>query len=109
MHPINVPALQTKQQNSYARLNVHTLSAPIRFPNSTGVFGHRAILVWWDRGMAEGFLIEQPDSFNSKVLKHMKVNTFILTNGLFVISLILHQFSYSLLLQLILKYPIYLM
>ncbi len=30
------------------------------FPNSTDVFGHRAILIWGDRGVAGGFLEEQP-------------------------------------------------
>ncbi len=30
-------------------LHLHTF-------HTTGVFGHRAILIWGDRGMAEGFL-----------------------------------------------------
>ncbi len=39
------------------------LSAPIYLSNSPGVFGHRAILMWGDRGMAGGFPIEQTDMF----------------------------------------------
>ncbi len=76
---------------------------------STSVFGHRAILMRGDQSLADCFQLEQPDSFNDKVLKHMKVATFILKNRLFFISLISLQISYILLLQLILKYPIYLM
>ncbi len=45
--------------NSYSRLSVRTLSAPIHFPNSTGVFDQRAILMWGDQGMAGCFLLEQ--------------------------------------------------
>ncbi len=108
-HPITVPALHTKQHNSYPRLIVHTLFVPIHFSNSTCVFSHRAIVMWGDQGLADCFQLEQPDSFNDKVLKQMTVNTFILTNRLFFISLISLQILYILLLQLILKYPIYLM
>ncbi len=36
------------------------LHTPINLPNSPGVFGHRAILIWGDQGMAGGFLEEQP-------------------------------------------------
>ncbi len=40
----------------------HAHSAPIRFFNLTGVFGHRDILMWGAGvGMAEGFLLEQTD------------------------------------------------
>ncbi len=38
--------------DSYSRLIVRTLSAPIHFPNSTGVFGHYVILIWGDRDIA---------------------------------------------------------
>ncbi len=34
------------KHNSYSRLIVRTLSAPIYLSNSPGVFGHRAILIW---------------------------------------------------------------
>ncbi len=39
--------------------------------------------MWGDQGLADCFQLEQPDSFNDKVLKQMTVNTFILTNRLF--------------------------
>ncbi len=41
---------------------MRTLSAPIHFPNSTGTFDHRAILIWGDRAMAGEFLLEQLES-----------------------------------------------
>ncbi len=49
-----------KPQLSLPSHRVRTLSAPIlHLFNSTGVFGHLAILIWGDRGLAEGFLLEQ--------------------------------------------------
>ncbi len=53
--PYNCTLCTHHKQNSYSRLTVRTLSAPIHFPNSTDVSGHRAILIWGDRGMAGGF------------------------------------------------------
>ncbi len=47
------------RHNSLSCLIVRTLSAPIYLSNSPGVFGHRAILIWGDRDMAGGFLLEQ--------------------------------------------------
>ncbi len=41
--------------NPYSSLIVRTLSAPMHLSFSPGVFGHRAILMWGDRGMAGGF------------------------------------------------------
>ncbi len=64
-HPINVPALHTKQRNSLSRLIERTPSGAMRLRNSTGFFGHRAILMWGgggDRGMAGGFHQEHPDA-----------------------------------------------
>ncbi len=49
--------------NSLSCLIVRTLSALIYLSNSPGVFGHRAILLWGDRGMAGGFLEAQPVTF----------------------------------------------
>ncbi len=49
--------LQT--QLSLSCLIVRTLSAPIFLSNSSDVFDHRAILIWGDRDMAGGFLLEQ--------------------------------------------------
>ncbi len=43
------------KHNPLSRLIVRTLSAPIRFSNSSGVFGYRAILILGDRDMAGGF------------------------------------------------------
>ncbi len=54
------------KQNAYSRLIVRTLSAPIHLSNPTGVFGHRAILIWGDRDMAGGLLEEQPVTFKLK-------------------------------------------
>ncbi len=62
-HPVNAPTVHITKHNSYSHLIVCTLSAPIHFPNSTGVFGHRAILTMGDRTVAGGFLIEQTDLF----------------------------------------------
>ncbi len=58
-HPTNVPELHTKQHNSLFRRVGRTSSAPIHLSNSTGVFGHRAILIKGDQSMAGGFLLEQ--------------------------------------------------
>ncbi len=57
-HPICVPALHTIQHNSPSRFIQRTQSAQIHFSNSIGAFGHRAILIWGDRGMDGGFLLE---------------------------------------------------
>ncbi len=65
-HPINVPALHTTTQ--LPRLIERTLSAPIYVSNSTGVFGHRAILMWGDRGMTGGFIIEQTHTLHSLLI-----------------------------------------
>ncbi len=65
-HPINAPAEHTTITTlSLSCLIVRTLSSPIYLSNSPGVFGHRAILMWGDRGMAGGFLEEQPFTFTS--------------------------------------------
>ncbi len=48
------------KHKSLSCLIVHTLSTPIYLPNSPSVFGHRAILMWGDRGMAGFFFEEQP-------------------------------------------------
>ncbi len=65
-HPIDAPVVRTTNNNSFSCLTVCTLSAPIHFPNSTGVFGHRAILTM--RGIRPwlgGFLMKQTDMFQA--------------------------------------------
>ncbi len=47
---------------------LRTLSALIHFPNSTVVFGHRATLIYGNRDMAGGFLLEQLKSVDSSKL-----------------------------------------
>ncbi len=47
---------------------MRTLSALIQFPNSPGVFGHRAILMWGYRGMAGGFVLEPAEMFQASVV-----------------------------------------
>ncbi len=49
------------KHNAYSRLIGRTSSALIQFSNPAAVFDQRAILMWGDRGMAGGLLIEQPD------------------------------------------------
>ncbi len=46
-------------QLSLSRLIERTHSAPIHLPNSTGIFGHRAILVWGDRDITGVFSEKQ--------------------------------------------------
>ncbi len=41
--------------NSLSNPIVRTPSAPIHFSNSTGVFGHRAILIWGIEAWLGGF------------------------------------------------------
>ncbi len=53
-HPINVPALHTKQHNSHSRLIERTHSMPTHIHNSTCVFGHRAILIKGNRRPLKG-------------------------------------------------------
>ncbi len=61
------------KHNSFSCLIVCTLSAPIHFPNSTGVFGHRAILTMGgsDRGWGfphrtNRFVLESSVKWNNK-------------------------------------------
>ncbi len=64
MHPINAPAVHIKTtQLLFSPYLAHALSAPIHLSNLTVAFGHRAILMWGGRGMAGGFLLEQPDTY----------------------------------------------
>ncbi len=53
------PSLFTLSTLPISRLIVRTLSAPMYFFNSTGVFGHRALVFWGGQGVAGGFLEEQ--------------------------------------------------
>ncbi len=58
-HPINAPAVHTTNTAFSPLLSCAHLS------KSPGVFGHRAILIWGDRGITGGFLEEQPVTFTS--------------------------------------------
>ncbi len=60
-HSINVPALHTKPDNT-----LPSYRAAIHNSNSKGAFGHRAILIWGDRGIAGGFLLEQPNPLHNQ-------------------------------------------
>ncbi len=51
--------LTTLLSLSLSRLFESTPSAPVQVSNSTGVLGHRAILMRGDRGMTGGFILEQ--------------------------------------------------
>ncbi len=62
------------KHNSLLRLIVRTLSAPIQFPNSTAVFGHRAILTMGGSDRGWGFLIEQTDMLYELWRKDLPVN-----------------------------------
>ncbi len=48
---------------------MRTLSAPIHFSNSTGVFGNPAFLIRWDQDMAGGFLEEKHITFTAKIIE----------------------------------------
>ncbi len=63
-HLINVPAQHTKPHSPHSRIIVRMLSALIQLSNSTGVFGHRAILIWGYRGMAGGFSLRTSATFH---------------------------------------------
>ncbi len=63
-HPINAPAVHTTHTTLFPSYRAHALCANIPYPNSIGVFGQRAILMWGDRDMAWGFLYEQAIPFN---------------------------------------------
>ncbi len=71
-HSICVPALHTKQHNDRYRLFVRTPSAPIQLLLTIVVFGHRTILIWGDRDMAEGFLVEHSDTLHLLQTSTMK-------------------------------------
>ncbi len=50
------PLYTSHTQLSLYCLIVRTLSEPIHLSNASGVFGHRAILMWFDLDMAGCFL-----------------------------------------------------
>ncbi len=62
---------------SLSSLFVRTLSVLKHFSNSLGVFGHRTILMWGDRGMTGGFLCELIDTLQATTTKkHAKKDLF---------------------------------
>ncbi len=63
-HPINAPAVHTTSTILSPVLLCARSLRKYTFLNSIGVStSHRAILIWGDRGMAGGFLEEQPVTF----------------------------------------------
>ncbi len=85
-HPVNLPALHTKQHNSQSRLIVRMHSAPINLSNSTGVFGHRAILTMGGSRHGWGFS-HRTNRYIIKLLSHRLTSAHCQSNVLWLIRM----------------------